>query len=164
MGHSYAHNARGNLVLVCDVCGGIGGVRTRQCPHRVLIASRFTERQRLPLCIPPALCPACFHDKGATHGLHADCAPAAAELQTTEDAAQARLDAGEWHLMSATQSDRQGVLVVSFSAPGGIGNGFVQLLVPEVDYDARAKLWLSDYPNAEKVNQRGGGSHDDAIC
>lgn len=163
MGHSYAHNAHGNLVLVCDACGGIGGVRARQCPHRVLIAARFTERQRLPLCSPPALCPECFHEKGGTRGLHGDCASSAADMQVTEDAAQVRLDAGEWHLMSATESDRPGVLVVSFCAPGGIANGFVQLLVPESDYDGGTKLWRSDYPNAEMVNQ-GGGNRDGRIC
>lgn len=104
MGYSYGRNARGNWVLACDGCGGLGGVRKRLCPHRVLMSAQHGPRGWLRWCPAPALCAACFRREGGTAGIHEGCAQAAADCQAEQDREQARLDS-ERALAGASGND-----------------------------------------------------------
>jgi len=86
--------------LVCDQCGQ-PGARKRTCLYKVTSAAVFGVRQALPLCVPPALCPACFAKAGGARGVHNACHAKAAADQTREDAAQTALEAGEMFAVTA---------------------------------------------------------------
>ena len=97
MGYGYDSNRR----LVCDHCGTSGGVRRRKCPYTVSSASRPGDRAHsLPYCPAPALCAPCYLSLGGLRGVHGDsCAEGARASQDREDAKQARLATGDYHVV-----------------------------------------------------------------
>jgi hypothetical protein len=149
MGYSYGRNGRGNMVLSCDGCGDLGGVRKRTCPYEVLTDSSRGPRARLRYCYPPALCGGCYSACGGLRGVHgARCRDGAASSQEEYDARQAKLDAGELMVMAAWGDWQKGV---PDGLVGVVFRGADQeawRLVPEAAYEPGARPWLSDYPGA----------------
>jgi hypothetical protein len=146
MGYGYDSRNR----LCCDQCGNAGGVRKRRCPHKVLGDSlRSPSRFAMDYCSAPALCGPCFSAEGGTRGVHERCAAPAAASQAEYDATQARLDAGEWHVVSASGDWHPdvpaGQVQITFWTAGGPPSGQRTVLVPADVYDPAAKPWLSDY-------------------
>lgn len=80
MGYCYSGNK-----LVCDGCGGTGGVRKRTCPCKVTFRNRDGSTGSLPYCSPPALCSGCLKRLGGSAKIHAECAEGAARSQKEHD-------------------------------------------------------------------------------
>ena len=150
MGYSYGRNAANRMALVCDGCGKVGGVRKRACKYTVLTDNlRSTTRQRIRYCYPPALCATCYAQRGGLNGVHGEeCRNGAAESQADYDATQARLNAGELHVISASGDWAEGVPAghVRVTFAGAFGRNRVQVIMPESEYDSSGKPWLSQYP------------------
>lgn len=156
MGYCYGRNERGNMVLACDGCSNVGGVRKRTCPYKVRDdASRSTvpgTRYEMRYCYPPALCAVCYAKRGGQNGVHANCAAGAARSQAEYDTSYARLVAGEYKVMSAFGSWHDAV------PAGKTGVIFRNLdgdertyLVDADEYEPGPKGWLADYPDAQPV-------------
>lgn len=144
MGYTIDNRGR----LCCDHCGQAGGVRRRTCPYKVLTDSSRAPRTLLAYCKAPALCGPCLKDLGGMTGIHKGCAAEAESSQAEFDAIEARLEAGGSYVQAAwgrATGVPAGMAGVVFS--GRTGKTWV--LVPEGDYDAGRKPWLSDYPQAE---------------
>lgn len=154
MGYSYTRSG----ALVCDGCGSSGGVRKRRCPYTVTGTSERSpsgsRSAALPYCPPPAYCPACYRERGGLRGVHgARCREGAASMQAADDARQARLDAGDLGVVSASGASRYnpdippGWVKVTFGGAAG-PSGWVEYGVPDARYDPGARPFLSDYPDA----------------
>lgn len=138
----YAYTRTGGLC--CDSCG-TPGARKRKCPHTVT-----TDGHTLPWCPAPALCAPCYARKGGLRGVHPErCREGAAAAQAEYDRIAERIAAGEsqvkaawgdWHAKVPT--GLVGVLFVGADTR-------TYALVPQADYDPRARKFLSDYPDAQ---------------
>lgn len=81
MGYVYGFNERGRMVLSCDNCGEVGGVRKRRCP--------------VNYCPAPALCSGCWRSlkaDGSVARWHADCPAASARYRAEIAAREAEPD------------------------------------------------------------------------
>lgn len=142
-------DARGRAC--CDGCGAVRGVRKRKCPYLVLGDSlRSPSRFKMHYCSPPRYCAMCYSAAGGLRGVHGEqCREGAALSQAEYDARQVRLDAGDWHVVSASGDWRPdvpaGQVRVTFWTAGGPARGERTLLVPESEYNPTRRPWLSDY-------------------
>lgn len=157
MGYSYGYNEQRKLVLSCDNCGGLGGVRKRSCTFKVLADSgRGGVRYALPYCQPPALCGPCLKVVGGLRKLHAGCAEGAAACQAEYDDNQAKLDSGEFMLMAGWGDWAEWV------PAGKVGALYVNLagtekwvLVDAKEYSGVGRKWLSSFTEAIEVEGEG---------
>lgn len=155
MGYSYGYNERGNLVLACDHCGEVGGVRKRTCPEKVTGDSLRTSGGRRPTfayCYPPALCGECYKTLGGKNGVHGErCKQGAAKAQAEYDAIEEALDAGEMFVVAAYgdwhRDVAEGYVLVTFKGR----DDEASVLMRKDEYNFAAKPKLSDYPNVVEV-------------
>lgn len=150
MGYSYGLNpSTGRMALACDACPAVGGVRKRQCTHRV------TDEygRALPYCPAPALCDACYRARRAT--LHDACAEPARRSQAEYDARRARIEAGDLPIRAAwgdwSKDVPAGWTLVLFglALPDAPEHW---RLVPAAEY--RGAGFLSDHPGAVETEVR----------
>jgi hypothetical protein len=147
MGYGYGMNNSGRYVLACDNCGGIGSVRKRTCPYKVLGDSSRGARFALPYCPAPAVCPECWIKIGGNAGAHGErCRDGAASSQREADATQSRLDAGELMVLSASGDWAEWVPAGMVGVTFGNGARERVVLMPAELYGHPRPDWLSEYP------------------
>lgn len=139
MGYSYGRSESGRLVLACDGCGKLGGVRKRTCPHKVY----YAEGGSSPYCPAPALCTPCYHvHKGA---MHRECAEGAAKATAREVERKRRLEAGEAELRTCWGSWHETVPAGFVGARYlALGGKETYVLLPDEPKAETRSLWLSE--------------------
>lgn len=117
--------------LCCDACGE-PGARKRACVFKVTNEGGGV----LPYCPAPALCGACFKQRGGGKGVHAGCEEGARAAQARADAKKARLAAGE-HVHCVSYGDWHAAV-----PEGWVGLGFrnqageeLRRLAPKAAYE-----------------------------
>lgn len=143
MGYSYSDRG----LLACDQCWAVGGVRRRKCRFTVTSDTSRGPRSPLPYCQPPALCQACYKAAGGARGVHPDetCGSGARASQAKYDAIQARLDAGEEMVLSASGDWAEWVPEGHVGVLTSMRNTY---LVDAGEYRSDRGGFISDYPSA----------------